>query len=76
MKRIIQPELLDALTPDDPGARRSRRDLQRLNFVMRHHTFLAGALHKAVNGRPAERITELGAGDGHFLLRVAQRLVY
>ena len=47
---------------------------QRLNFVMRHHTFLAGALHKAVKGRPAERITELGAGDGHFLLRVAQRL--
>lgn len=75
MKRNVQPELLDALPPEDPSARRSRRDLQRINSIMRHHTCLAGALHKAVNGRPPERITELGAGDGHFLLRVAQNLV-
>jgi len=74
VKRIVQPELLDALPPDDPGARRSRRDLQRLNSIMRHHTCLAGALHKAMGGRPPERITELGAGDGQFLLRVAQSL--
>lgn len=74
MKRIVQPELLDALPPDDPGARRSRRDLQRLNSIMRHHTCLAGALHKAVRGRAPERITELGVGDGHFLLSVAQIL--
>ena len=74
MKRIVRPELLDALTPDDPSARRSRRDLQRINSVLGHHTCLAGALHKAVSGRPPEHITELGAGDGHFLLRVAQIL--
>lgn len=74
MKRIVQPELLDGLPPDDPGARRSRRDLQRINSVMRHHACLTGALRQAVSGRPPERITELGAGDGHFLLRVAQSL--
>lgn len=74
MKRIVQPELLDALPPDDPAARRSRRDLQRINAVMRHHTCLTGALQQAVGGRPPERITELGAGDGRFLLCVAQRL--
>ena len=74
MKRMVQPELLDALPPDDPSARRSRRDLQRLNFIMRHHVCLIGALRKAVNGRLPERITELGAGDAQFLLRVAQSL--
>ena len=74
MKRIIQPELLDGLPPDDPRAMQSRRDLQRVNAVMRHHPCLTRALRKAVNGRPPERITELGAGDGHFLLRVAQTL--
>jgi hypothetical protein len=74
VKRIVQPELLDALPPDDPRARQSRRDLQRLNSVMRHHACLTGALHKAVRGRPPERITELGAGDGHFLLHVAKSL--
>ena len=74
MKRIVQPELLDTLPPDDPRARQSRRDLQRINTVMRHHTFLVGALRKAVNGRMPKRITELGAGDGHFLLRVAEPL--
>jgi hypothetical protein len=74
LKRIIQPELLDGLPPDDPRARRSRRDLQRVNTVMRHHTFVVEALRHAVNGHTPKRITELGAGDGHFLLRVAQTL--
>ena len=74
MKRLVQPERLDSLRPDDPGARRSRRDLQRLNSVMRHSTCLAGALQRATSGRPPERITELGAGDGDFLLRVAHGL--
>ena len=32
--RIIEPELLDTLVPDDPRAQRARRDLQRVNFVM------------------------------------------
>jgi hypothetical protein len=74
VNRIIQSELLDGLPPDDPGALRSRRDLRVLNAVMRHHACVSGALRKAVNGRPPERITELGAGDGHFLLRVAHIL--
>jgi len=66
--------MLDALPPDDPRARQSRRDLQRINAVMRHHTILSGALLGAANGRAPKRITELGAGDGRFLLRTAQTL--
>ena len=34
MKRVVEPELLDQLPPEDPGAMGSRRDLQRLNAWM------------------------------------------
>ncbi len=51
-----------------------RRDLRRLNTWMRNHAFMADALQTAANGQTPKRIVELGAGDGDFLLRVAQRL--
>jgi len=73
MKRIIQPELLDALPPDDPRAIWSRRDLRRVNAWMRNHAIMVKALQTAVNGCPPKHITDLGAGDGHFLARVAKK---
>jgi Methyltransferase domain len=85
--RIVERELLDELPPSDPRALRSRRDLRLLNFGMRHPPTMAAALLKNLRDttegtphkgtRPAivtPRIVELGAGDGHFLLAVAQRL--
>jgi hypothetical protein len=74
MNRIIEPELLDELPPDDPLAVGSRRDLCRVNAWMRHHAIMAGALQGRLNGPAPKQITELGAGDGKFLLRVAQQL--
>ena len=74
MKRIVEPELLDTLPPGDPRAAGSRRDLRRLNTWMRNHTIMVSALQTAGNGQTPKQITELGAGDGDFLLRVAQRL--
>ena len=74
MKRFVQPELLDTLPPGDSRAVRSRRDLCRVNSWMRHHTLMADALKKAFNGHAPEHITELGAGNGNFLLRVAQKI--
>ena len=73
MKRNVQPEWLDALPPEDPRALRSRRDLRRINWWMRNHVIMAQALE---NNIPAasQPIVELGAGDGNFLLRVADRL--
>ncbi|HZF02174.1 MAG TPA: hypothetical protein VE344_09800 [Methylomirabilota bacterium] len=73
MKRIVQPELLDTLPPDDPAALRSRRDLRRVNFWMRNHAIMAVALKENYLGLP-KQITELGAGDGNFLLQVAQKI--
>lgn len=74
MNRIVQPELLDELSPDDPRALWSRRDLRRINTWMRNHTIMAAALQSAMNGRAPKRITDLGAGDGHFLARVAKKV--
>ena len=73
MKRILQPELLDSLPENDPRAVRSRRDLRRVNAWMRNHSIMARALESSLNGHALRLITELGAGDGHFLLRIAQK---
>jgi len=74
MKRIVKPELLDELPPDDPPAVHSRRDLRRVNAWMRNHAIMAAALQTAVNGSAPRQITDLGAGDGHFLVRVAKKI--
>lgn len=74
MIRIVQPELLDELPSHDPLAVASRRDLHRLNGLMRN----AVAVSRAIRGsRPSGsrlQIFDLGAGDGQFLLRVAHRV--
>jgi len=71
MKRIVKPETLDTLPPDDPGALRSRRDLRRINAWMGNVGIMAATLKENYSGAP-KQITELGAGDGNFLLQVAQ----
>jgi len=74
MKRILQPELLDTLPADDPRAIRSRHDLRRVNAWMGNHARLAGVLLNAQGGRGPGRVTDLGTGDGSFLLRVARAI--
>jgi hypothetical protein len=72
MERIVLPELLDVLPPRDELALRSRRDLRRLNSLMGHVNIAARALEKNLRDRASLRVVELGAGDGHFLLNVAE----
>jgi hypothetical protein len=74
MLRRVEPELLDTLSPDDPRAVHSRRDLRRINGMMRNDDIMVNALKANFSGVPKE-ITELGAGDGDFLLRIARRMV-
>jgi len=74
VNRIILPELLDVLPPQDQAALRSRRDLRRLNAWMSHPQIMARALRENLPGAAAPEFVELGAGDGHFLLSVAKRL--
>ena len=73
MNRLVQPELLDELPFDDPRARWSRRDLRRVNAWMRNVSIMARALQTAVTGAAPKQIIDLGAGDGHFFLRVAKK---
>lgn len=71
MKRIVQPELLDTLPPEDPRALRSRLDLRRINWWMGNPAIMARALRSHLPQAPTQ-ITELGAGDGDFLLQVVK----
>jgi SAM-dependent methyltransferase len=69
--RTLEPEWLDLLPPDDPRARSSRRDLVRINFVMRQQTIMARQLRRLA---PPRRLADFGSGDGRFLLGVARRM--
>src|SRR4051812_46311874 len=74
MNRLVEPELLDQLPAEDPRAIRSRQDLRRLNAWMRNTQIMTRELRGCFNGQPARKLVELGAGDGTFLLGIAQRL--
>jgi hypothetical protein len=82
MARRVDPEWLDQLPAHDPRARRSRRDLVRINALMGNAAIVAGELRKPGSEQGQSRvrprsdpgltpIAEIGAGDGRFLLRVA-----
>ena len=70
--RLLEPEILDDLSEDDPRAVRSRHDLGRINYVMGAAGILARAL--TAEAIIPKRIIEFGAGDGSLMLRLAKRL--
>jgi Methyltransferase domain len=74
LQRCVSPEQLDVLPPDDPAARRSRRDLRRVHRAMRSLTILREACGSLRMSRPPHRILELGAGDGSLMLRFARSM--
>ena len=66
--RKLTPELLDHLHHDDPGALRSRRDLRRINVFMGNERWISSMIPGG-----SKQITEIGAGGGHLLSRVARQ---
>lgn len=66
--RLVEPEWLDELPVEDPGAIGSRRDLRRLNWFMNHAAIMSAALRAFP--KPS-RVVDLGAGDGAFTLKLA-----
>jgi SAM-dependent methyltransferase len=73
LQRVVEPEILDQLAPDDPRALRARRDLRRVNALMFQDLIVARALAKYCTTRPRVFV-DLGSGDGTFILKVARRL--
>lgn len=71
--RTVTPEHLDFLPPRAPEAVASRRDLRRINALMLQSRILARLMRTHVD-RPPRRIVELGCGDGHLTLALAQKL--
>ncbi len=76
LPRILEPETLDHLAPDDPAAQRSRRDLRRVNAFMGARGILERSMTRALRSRDAAarplRVLELGCGDGRLMLGLAE----
>ena len=70
--RIVEPEMLDHLPHDDPAARRSRADLQRINFLMGNERWALRTLRR-IPRAAARGICEFGAGDGALVAEIARR---
>ena len=71
--RCIEPEWLDELPPGDPRAIRSRRDLRRVNVLMRNAAIIARELKRSFRAGSPRVIADIGAGDGTFMLRLAEQ---
>ena len=71
--RNVAPEILDHLPPNDPVAVQCRRDLRLINTVTGNARTVADALAQHSPQAP-RMLVDFGAGDGTFMLRVAQRL--
>ncbi|HTI71348.1 MAG TPA: hypothetical protein VMF06_15360 [Candidatus Limnocylindria bacterium] len=78
MLRVVKPERLDELPPNDPLAVGSRTDIRRLNSILGSANVLALALRQHLpntigSSRPL-RWVDLGGGDGTLLLQMARQL--
>ena len=71
--RRVEPEILDALPPSDPRAVQSRRDLRRLNCLMRHAAIFDDQIGFSRQAFLPQRVVELGTGDGWLLYELLSR---
>jgi hypothetical protein len=72
--RLVEPELLDELSPGQPEAQASRRDLRRINKLMGHARIFSSAWRDTDADQWCSRIVDLGGGDGNLLLQLARRI--
>lgn len=73
LDRLMEPEWLDELDPDDPRARRARRDLALCNRIMGQARILHRLLRDRLSGPAPRTVVDLGTGDGAFMLDLARR---
>jgi 2-polyprenyl-3-methyl-5-hydroxy-6-metoxy-1,4-benzoquinol methylase len=68
--RVVHPEILDRLPPEDPAARRSRRDLRLINAMMGNFSWVEAQIERLPE---AESVVEIGAGEGRLCARLAKK---
>ncbi len=73
MPRRVDPEWLDIMPACDPRAIRSREDLRLVNRLLGSVGTLLSALDPLVEAGQPLHLVELGAGDGHLMLQLAQQ---
>jgi hypothetical protein len=74
LPRQIEPEWLDQQSPDNPVAIRFRQDLKRINVLIGNGRIMARGLLTHAGAERPQRLVDLGAGDGTFMLSLARRL--
>jgi SAM-dependent methyltransferase len=70
--RVITPEILDSLDPQDPRAIRSRLDLSLIDKAMGNSRWITRTVARCSHARHG--ILELGAGSGHLCERLQRTL--
>lgn len=70
-QRVVIPELLDHLPAEDPEARRSRRDLRRINVMMGNERWVCRTVSRFPDQAKCG-IVEIGAGDGILCNKLAE----
>lgn len=71
MNRLVEPEMLETLAEDEPGAIQSRKDLLLVNGIMGNHRWIPREVRRHI--RPRWRVLELGAGDGALSQKLVRR---
>ena len=71
MLRIVKPEILDRLLPDDPAVPHARRDLQMINGLMGNHRWILRQLQPLI--QPGDHLVEWGGGDGSLARMIDSR---
>ena len=71
--RVLTPELLDSLPPNDLAAQASRRDLRRLHPLLGQIGLWTRWFAEKFPARPPASLADLGAGDGSLLGTVLLR---
>lgn len=71
--RVLTPELLDSLPPDDPAAQASRHDLRRLHPLLGQNLIWNRWFFTYFPTRPPSSLADLGTGDGSLLCKTLLR---
>jgi hypothetical protein len=73
VKRNIQSEILDHLSPDDPRVFHARKDLRFINGLMNHARILRSNIFPQLNMGSPLRILEIGSGDGTLAYEIFKK---